>query len=350
MGRVRLQDVAQLAGVSMKTVSNVVRDRPHVSDATRERVQRAIAELGYRPNLMGRRLATGRTGLVALSFAGLDIPYFAELARTTSRVCARFGYRLLIIETDGTVEGERSVVAGTEAGLVDGVLFQPSAMTSTEVAQHRGDVPIVLLGETSAPLSVDRVMIDNVEAACAVTRHLVGLGRRRIGFVGHEAGHASTTSLQRITGYQKALEEAGIAADPRLLVPSQEVSAQGAVAAVRAALAGGLQVDALVCRDDLAAIGTLRALQEHGLRVPQDVAVTGWDGTRMSAVTFPSLTTVAPDLDALAERAMGLLAERIDGYDGMGRHELVPYRIVFRESAPAPTDLSSAVIPATLRA
>jgi DNA-binding LacI/PurR family transcriptional regulator len=100
-------------------------------------------------------------------------------------------------------------------------------------------------------------------------------------------------------------------------------------------LDGGLDVDALVCRDDLAAIGTLRALQERGIRVPDDVAVTGWDDTRLSAVTFPSLTTVSPDIDTIVSRALTLLDERIRGYDGVGRHEIAPHRIVVRESAPA---------------
>lgn len=333
-GRVRLQDVAEHAGVSMKTVSNVVRDAPHVSERMRVRVQRSIDELGYRPNMMGRRLATGRTGLVALAFADIGIPYFAELSRVVSRVALRHGYRVLIEETDATLDGERALLASSESGLVDGMLFQPSVMTSTEIARHRAELPLVLLGETAAPLTMDRVMIDNVAAARDVTGHVLAAGRRRVGFVGHERAGLSATSRQRIAGYQQALEEAGLTPDPALLVATDEISAAGAVRAVGAALEAGLDVDALVCRDDLAAIGTLRALQEHGVRVPEDVAVTGWDDVRLAAVTFPSLTSVAPDLEALAERALTLLLERVGGFDGTGRHETVPYRVVVRESAP----------------
>ena len=335
MAGVRLQDVAERAGVSMKTVSNVVRDYPHVSPRMRERVQKAIDELGYRPNIMGRRLATGRTGFVALAFADIGIPYFAEVARVASRTAASFGYRVLLEETDATIEGERALLASSEAGLVDGILFQPSVMTSAEIARHRSDLPIVLLGETTAPLTMDRVMIDNIAAAREVTAHLVALGRRRIGFVGHERTALTETSRQRLTGYQEALEEARIPANPSLLLATDSASAADAVAAVGRALDDGLTVDGLVCRDDLAAIGTLRALQERGISVPGDVAVTGWDDTAMSAVTFPSLTTVSPDLEALVDRALALLAERIGGYDGAGRHEIVPHRIVVRESAPA---------------
>ncbi|MET0975243.1 MAG: LacI family DNA-binding transcriptional regulator [Leifsonia sp.] len=336
MAGIRLQDVAELAGVSMKTVSNVVRDYEHVSPKTRAKVQKAIDELGYRPNMMGRRLATGKTGLIALAFAAVSIPYFAELARVVSSVAARHGYRVLLEETDATLDGERAVVASSEAGLVDGILFQPSVMSSTEIARHRGDLPMVTLGEGAAPLSMDRVMIDNVAAATDATLHLVGLGRRRIGFVGHERTGLSATSAQRIMGYQQALEASGITPDTALLVASDSISAAGAVAGLGAALDAGLRFDALVCRDDLAAIGALRALQERGLRIPGDVAVTGWDNIEMSAVTFPSITTIAPDLEALAERAVAMLVERMGGYDGVGRHELVGYDLVVRESAPAP--------------
>ncbi|KZE89197.1 LacI family DNA-binding transcriptional regulator [Microbacterium sp. TNHR37B] len=331
----RLQDVAERAGVSMKTVSNVVRNYPHVSPQMRARVQQAIDELGYRPNVVARRLATGRTGFIALAFADVAIPYFAELSRAASRAAAGFEYRVLLEETDATLEGERALMASSEAGLIDGMIFQPSAMSSAEIARHRIDIPIVLLGETPAPLTIDRVMIDNIAAAREITRHLIASGRRRIGFVGHEASSLTETSRQRLLGYQEALQEAGLAADPSRLVASGAVAASEAVDAVRDALDGGLDVDALVCRDDLAAIGTLRALQERGIRVPDDVAVTGWDDTRLSAVTFPSLTTVSPDIDTIVSRALTLLDERIRGYDGVGRHEIAPHRIVVRESAPA---------------
>lgn len=337
---VRLQDVAERAGVSMKTVSNVVRDYPHVSPRMRERVQKAIDELGYRPNITARRLATGRTGFVALAFADIGIPYFADVARVASRTAAAFGYRVLLEETDGTIEGERALLASSEAGLVDGILFQPSVMTSTEIARHRSDLPIVLLGETPAPLTMDRVMIDNVAAAREATAHLLAAGRRRIGFVGHERHALTETSRQRIAGYQEALEAAGIAPDPRMLLATDSISAADAVTAVGRALDDGLEVDGLVCRDDLAAIGTLRALQERGIDVPGQVSVTGWDDIPLSAVTFPSLTSVSPDLEALVERALALLVERIGGYDGAGRHEIVPHRLVVRESAPSPARAS----------
>jgi DNA-binding LacI/PurR family transcriptional regulator len=334
MARVRLEDVARHAGVSMKTVSNVVHDFPHVSAKMRERVQTSIDLLGYRPNAMGRGLATGRTGLIALALADVTIPYFAELARMISTHATKRGYRLLLEQTDGSIEEERAIVSASEAGLVDGVIFQPAAMSSLEIAKHQTDVPIVLLGEGPAPLGLDHVMIDNIEAATTVTRHLASLGRRRIGFLGHEQGRPTETSKIRIMGYQRGLELEDLPVDPSLLVASAAISAQAAAAALGAALDGGLRIDALMCRDDLAAIGALRALAERGIDVPGDVAVTGWDDIAMASFTHPTLTTVAVDTTALADTALDLLEERISGFEGLGRHMVVPHRLVIRESAP----------------
>ncbi|MCU1585450.1 MAG: LacI family transcriptional regulator [Microbacteriaceae bacterium] len=335
MRRIRLEDVARHAGVSMKTVSNVVHDYPHVSPRTREKVQRALDELGYRPNASGRRLATGRSGMLALAFSDVSMPYFSELARLVSNEASRRGYRLLLEQTGGTLAGERAIVSTMEAGLVDGVIFQHSVMSSTEIAQHREDVPLVLLGEGHAPVSVDHVMVDNVAATATATRHLIALGRRRIGFAGHEEESPSATSGDRLMGYQQALEEAGIRVDMSLLLPSKSVSAHEAAFSIGRALDRGLRFDALVCRDDLAAIGALRALQERGIDVPGTVAVVGWDDISMASFTHPSLTTIAPDTEAIANIALDMLEERIGGYDGLGRHRIAGFSLVVRESAPA---------------
>lgn len=334
MAGVRLEDVARIAGVSTKTVSNVVHGYKHVSVGTRTRVQEVIEQLGYRPNLMGRRLATGRTGLLALAFSSVAIPYFAELSRLVSAAAAEAGYRVLLEETDGTIEGERAVVANFEAGMVDGILFQPGKMSAIELARHRTDLPIVILGEGPAPLTMDRVMIDNISAAEVVTNHLLASGRRSIAFAGHEKDDLSATSAQRLMGYQNALEEAGIRPASELLLPSEAITSTGSFTAVGDALDAGIRFDAIVCRDDLAAIGALRALQQRGIHVPDDVALTGWDDIEMSRMTYPSITTVAPETALLARRATAMLIDRIGGFQGAGRHELVGFELAVRESAP----------------
>lgn len=337
MGRVTLRDVAEHAGVSMMTVSNVVNGYQHVSPAMRGRVQAAITELGYRPDARGRSLATGRSGMVAFAFPDLRRPYFAEMAHVLARACSRRGLRLLLEETDGTGEGERAVLRDRDAGLVDGAVIHPAALTAAELDEVRRDTPVVFLGEDPQPPRADQVAIDNVGAARDAVAHLVASGRRRIAFLGHESGPTSQTSQLRLDGYREGLVLAGLEPDPALLVARAEGDARGAEAALHAALDAGLRLDGLLCRDDLAAVGALRALRLRGLDAPRDVAVVGWDAIDLGESLAPSLTSVAPDTTALAERALDLLLERVAGLDVPGRHVTVGHRLRIGESAPLPS-------------
>jgi DNA-binding LacI/PurR family transcriptional regulator len=334
VGKVTLQDVADHAGVSMKTVSNVVRGYRHVSPAMRDRVQAAVDELGYRPNVSGRSLATGRSNMLAFAFPDLRRPYFADLAHVFSQVAGARGHLLLLEETGGTAEGERSAVRGREAGVVDGVVLHPQVLTPEYIDGIRGDTTVVFLGEDLRPECSDQVVIDNVGAAADAVAHLAALGRRRIGFLGHEVDAWSRTSTFRIEGYRAGLRRAGLEPDDGLLVARAVGDASGAEAAFGRALDDGLELDALLCRDDLAAIGALRAMRLRGLEAPDDIAVVGWDGFGLAASLAPSLTSVAPDTVALAEAALDLLLARIAGDEAPGRLVTVGHRLVVGESAP----------------
>lgn len=346
MSRVRLRDVADLAGVSMKTVSNVVRDHPHVSESMRVRVQKAIDELGYRPHANARNLATGRTGMIALAIPNMTVPYFGELADAFARHARERGYRLLLEQTFGSLERERQILDAAESGLIDGLVFNPSEISREEIALGRVGVPMVLLGEAPAPLSVDRVMIDNLAAARLSADHLIASGRTKIGFLGHEAERFSHTSRLRLAGYQSALEAADLPVDPgRLLKLARPAPGRAnpidptyAYSVVLEALDRGVELDGLVCRDDLAAFGALRAFETAGVRVPDDIAVVGWDDVVFARFCKPTLTSISPDHDAIVVTALDMLAERIAGFDGPGRHELSPFSLAVRESAPAPVD------------
>jgi DNA-binding LacI/PurR family transcriptional regulator len=333
--RVRLVDVAERAGVSMKTVSNVVNGYAHVQPKLRERVQTAIDELGYRPNLTARRLATGKTGMIALAMPEIDHPYFAEIASHLAAAASARGYRVIIEQTLSDPVAERAVLEDRDAGLVDGVIFQPTRMATLDIAKLHDDLPLVLLGEVEAPVTTDHVMIDNVAAASAGVRHLLTLGRRRIAFLGLVRGDITATNRQRLLGYQEALVEAGIRPDPALVLTAEGFAAQDSEAAIGAALGAGLEFDAVLCRDDRFAAGAVAALRRAGVAVPAEVAVIGWDDTAITAYTAPTLTSISPDKRALAERAFELLLERMRGHHGPGRHIVVDHAIAVRESAPA---------------
>jgi DNA-binding LacI/PurR family transcriptional regulator len=330
--RVRLEDVAQLAGVSMKTVSNVMHDHPHVSSKMRERVRAAIDQLGYRPNLTARRLATGRTGTLALAIPEIDQPYFAELARRIGEEAVRRGYRVIVEQTLNDVDAERAVIRDREEGLVDGVIFQPARIDAMEIARLRPDTPLVLLGEGGRPVTTDHVMVDNVAAAREGVELLLRQGRTRIAFLGMVRSDPTESTHLRLLGYQEALDAAGIRSESELVFETEGFGTDRAVASLRAALESGLRFDAVICRDDLFAMAALRALHRVGLRVPDEVAVLGWDDTALARHSTPALSSISPDKTQIASMALDLLAERMAGFDGVGRHRIASHTIVERET------------------
>lgn len=337
MRRVRLIDVAERAGVSMKTVSNVIHDYPHVAPALRARVQAAIDELGYRPNLTARRLATGRTGMIALAIPEIDHPYFSELSRRIAEEATTLGYRVIFEQTLSDASAERAVLHDREAGLVDGVIFHPVQMGTMEIARLAPDVPLVLLGEAAMPVTTDHVMIDNVAAAADGVALLLGAGRRRIAFLGTVRDDITGSTGQRLLGYQDRLIATGITPSPDLILPVDGFSIEDSRDALLRAIDRGVEFDAVLCRDDKFAIGALKALATAGRAVPADVAVLGWDDTHLASYSSPALTSIAPDKRALARTALELLLERIEGYKGVGRHRIVPHAISVRETTPSST-------------
>lgn len=333
--QVRLIDVAKHASVSMKTVSNVVHDYEHVSPQMRKKVQQAIDELGYKPNLTARRLATGRTGMIALAIPETHHPYFSAIADAVVKAAEKKGYRVLIEQTDGRAERELAVLRDREAGLVDGVIFQPSKVSSLEIAEVQQGTPLVLLGEAAMPFTVDHVMIDNVEAAKRSVEHLISLGRKRIAFLGAVEDDNLGATVRRLAGYQSALEQAGLVGDINLVMRVADFTPESAKAAVLKAMNEGMEFDGILCRDDRFAVAALQSMRSKGIQVPENVSIIGWDDTELAQSAFPTVTSVAPNKQAIAEIAVEMLLERIEGFTGMGRHRLAPFELEIRESAPA---------------
>ncbi len=178
--RVSLKDVAEHAGVSIKTVSNVVNKYQHVTPAMRERVQQSIDELGYRPNLTARHLRKGRTGIIALAVPELGNPYFAELAGAIIDAAAEHDITVLLDHTRGEREQEILVSQGFRARVIDGLIMSPLELAEEDLRQRDDDVPLVLLGEREYDLPHDHIAIDNVAAARTAVRHLISRGRASI--------------------------------------------------------------------------------------------------------------------------------------------------------------------------
>jgi LacI family repressor for deo operon, udp, cdd, tsx, nupC, and nupG len=333
------RDVARRAGVSVRTVSNVVNDFEYVAEETRARVQRALDELGYRPNLLARGLSSGRSGLIALILP-LNVPYFHELSEHVVVEAERRGYTVLIDRTDGEVARERALVGRTDrSALFDGIIFNPIGVSEAELRSQSGDTPVVLLGEKPVGASFDHVLVDDVAAAKAVTEHLIGLGRQRIAAIGRPVKARSLTARHRTDGYRQALAAAGREFDPNLVATVQMFQRADGAQAMTRLLESGNPPDAVFCYNDLMALGALRALLTRGYRVPDDVALAGFDDIEDGRYSTPTLTTVAPDKQEIATLAIDLLTRRLDGDTSPPQTCSASWRVVPREStAPPPSE------------
>jgi DNA-binding LacI/PurR family transcriptional regulator len=328
--RASVRDVAARAGVSPKTVSNVVHGRSNVATETRLRVQAAMVELEYRPNLTARSLRSGRTGLLTLAIPHLAAPYFAELAHLIIEAAAAREYTVLIEETEGLRSREADVLNGVPPRPSDGTVISPLALNEDDIRDAVPRGPIVLLGERIADGPADHVAVDNDAVAREATTHVIGLGRHRIAAIGYQEDPLAGTSQLRYQGFCAALADAGLeVGEP---VPVDGYRWADGAAAVDQLLQHESVPDALVCFNDELAIGALRRLTELGYSVPGNVAVIGVDDIAEARYVTPSLTTISPDKVLLAATVVDCLIARIDGARDVPRDVVIPHRLVVRES------------------
>lgn len=322
-----LKDVAVLAGVSVKTVSNVVNGYAFVKPENRRRVESALVATGYRPNIGARNLRRGRTGFIALVVPELSIPYFGELAGGVIAEAAEHDWNVLIEQTLGDRDQERATIGGLGPHMVDGAIVSPQAVATGDLTMP--DVPVVLLGEHPLALPLDHVGIDNVTAAYTATRHLLDLGRTRIAVIGQHPTRGTAT--QRLAGYRKAIGEAGL---PEIVAPALRYLHRDGAEAMAGLLALTEPPDAVFCFNDMLALGAIRAAADRGYRVPDDIAVVGFDNTEHSAYSVPSLSTVAPDKAALAKAAVELVHRRASGDTDFPPQDVqIPFALEVRESS-----------------
>ncbi|WP_434993546.1 LacI family DNA-binding transcriptional regulator [Arthrobacter sp. Ld5] len=333
-----LKDVALAAGVSIKTVSNVINDYEHIRADTKQRVMEAIADLGYSPNLSARSLRSGRTGVIGLAVPELSLSYFAELADSVIKAAERRGLKVLIEQTGGDRARELEILSSPRLQMTDGLLFSPLGMSNEDAHHLKVSFPLVLLGERIFGGPTDHVTMSNVESARAATEHLIAKGRRRIAVVGGHEGEVIGSAGLRLRGYRQALEAAGIPFDPRLVAYTTLWHRANGATSMKELLASGVAFDGLFGMNDTLALGAMRVLQEAGRRIPDDVAVIGFDDLDEGRYSLPTLSTIDPGRGEIADTAVRVLLERISGRDGdVPPRELeARFRVVERESSALP--------------
>jgi DNA-binding LacI/PurR family transcriptional regulator len=326
------RDVARAANVSVRTVSNVVNGYQHVAEHTRARVLQAIADQDYRPSELARSLKRGRSGLIGLVLPELDTAYFAELTRAFVEEGAAHGLTVVIDQTDGDLERERHLIDRTVYGsLFDALIISPLALGPSHLEAIADDRALVFLGENPFP-RFDHVMIDNRLAARQAVAHLVESGRRRIAAIGAK-GTASGSSSQRLAGYHDALRQAGLGQSENRVEQVDAFRRADGAAAMARLLDRPDPPDAVFCFSDPLALGALRTLALRGVRVPQEVAVVGFDDIEDGQFSTPSLTTISPDKGFIARTALGLVERRISGTAASAALVIAPHALVVRESS-----------------
>lgn len=300
---VTIKDVAREAGVSVATVSRVWNEAAFVSPDTRQRVAGVAARLGYSPHGAARSLITRTTHAIGVLLPDLYGEFFSEIIRGIDHTAQRHGYHILVSSSHDSKD-ESEAALRSMRGRVDGmIIMSPDLEAHRTLHALQDSFPVVLLNGGADSKAFDTITIENHEGACKMVRHLVKRGHRRIAMIG--GPERNYDAAERLRGYESALREGGIAHDASLVMKGNFSELSGHSAA-RALLALDLRPTAIFAANDSMAIGALSALREHGLRVPEDIAIAGFDDIPMARFMNPPLSTVHVDISKLGELATTL--------------------------------------------
>lgn len=327
-----IKDIAEAAGVSPMTVSNVLNDRPHVKESTRAKVLATMKDLDYRVNVAARNLRKGRTHTIGLAVPEVDRPYFGELGAAVIKYGNQHDLHVVIEETGRSRESELSALALSRVRMYDGLILSTVGLGEADVDVLRVDFPVVILGERIFHAPVDHVAMPNVEGARAAVGHLLDQGCSRVAAIFGEMTGEPDMSTLRYEGYLAAHHERGLEPDPDLVFALDELSPSKGLNVIADLVKNRAAFDGVFCVTDYVAAGALRALADAKIAVPDEVKVIGFDDVELSKYNVPSLSSVRPDHDLMAKTAVEFLVERIAGEERAPVEFIAPFSLALRES------------------
>lgn len=343
--KVSIYDIAARAGVSVVTVSRVLNDYPSVREGNRQRVLSAMRELDYRPNAAARSLARRSTGSIGLIYPTFDDPFLSRLASSVEAALRSRGMFLLVCRAHDESELEDSVAIRLfQENRVDGILIMSPLRGDAYVLKlKRAAFPFVLLDQHGTALKAPSVTVDNFEGGYQATRALLAAGARTVAHI--RGPDLYESSRERFAGYAKALAEAGIAVDARLVAQGDFTAASG-VAALEGWIAGGPLPEAIFAADDHTAIGVLACAREHGIRVPAELSVIGYDDHPLASILDRGISTVRQPAEEMGRRGVELLLEVIAGRVQRSSTITLKPEVVLRDTvrAAAPVPGSDAMV------
>jgi len=333
---VTIRDVARAAGVSTATAARALGGYGHASPAARRKVNESARELGYRPNVVARALVSRATTTVGLVVGDIENPFFAAAARGLADVMDAHGYTVLLANADEDAGRERRAVDALRARQVDGMVVVPAPGASPEHLAElvTAGVPLVLLDRAVVGVAADSVLVRNVAGARAAVAHLAGLGHRRIGVVSDSP--EITSSAERIQGYRQALRAAAITPEPGLISIGGPTRDDGEAAALRL-LDRPDRPTAVFTANNFMTVGALRAARSLGLRIPEDVALVGFDDLDWTTLVQPLVTVVRQPVADLGRVAGERLLRRLEGDAGPPKRIRLDANLIVRGSCGAGT-------------
>ena len=330
--RATQRDVARLAGVSQAAVSMVLSGggSPSITAETWERITRAAQELGYAPNRFAQALKTNKTMTIACIVPDITNPFYPALMRGVQSVMEGLNYDVIALNTDGSRDRECHFLEWARQGRVDGVIGVFWTLRASEFKPLiDAGVPVVRVESSKkvgGAIPIDDIFVDSRAAAYSVTQYLIERGHKRISMIAGQGGPQSA----RIEGYRAALTEAG--GEPNMVL-DDAFSEAGGSRAVQSILANGYKPTAIFAANDLMAIGAMQALRERGLKIPDDMAVAGFDDISAANLVTPSLTTVAQFQYEIGVKAAHILMERLRGSNTSAGTALeMPFSLIERGS------------------
>jgi LacI family transcriptional regulator len=327
-----LEMVAKEAGVSMATVSRIINGSAKVSAKRKSAVEDAIAKLDFRPNQAARGLAMGKSMTIGVITQAIDSPFYGEGLRGIEDYLLQHGYAALFMSGNWKEEDESRCMEALFSRRVDGIIIFSGRLKDSELAGYARKVPLVISGRRLKAGGIFSLPIEDREGATLATKHLIDLGHRHIAFIAGTVDHPDAE--ERLAGYRRALADARISYDPKLVVPGDWHEEGGAAATLRL-LASNVPFTALFCVNDQTAYGACLALHRSGLSVPRDVSVVGFDDLHASEYRVPPLTTVRQSIRLLGERSAEAMLQLLNS--NRPKVALPPVELIVRESTAVPS-------------
>ncbi|NRD75550.1 substrate-binding domain-containing protein [Shewanella sp. VB17] len=323
-----IRDVAKLAGVSTTTVSHVLNKTRFVSAESKTKVEAAVIELNYVPNTVARSLKGGSSRVLGMLVTDSNNPFYANLIQWVDQVAYRHGYNLILCNTQGDIQRAKDYMSMLSQRRVDGMIMMSSDVRQLPVSSY-GTIPMVMLDSGPERAGYDRILDDSELGGYMATNHLLKSGHRSIGLL---AGPLEKSNSQnRIAGYRRAMAEANVEVDEGW-IQSGEFSYEGGVVAMTLLLNQQRAVTSVFASNDLMAMGAMRVAGEHGLIIPQDLSMVGYDDIPGAQYFNPPLTTMRQPLEMMAEQAIAMLLTRMQSPDREGQRTLLGPSLITRGS------------------